>query len=108
MSLLLAFISALPTLLVWIIGIFIAVTSWSKHPKRSLLTTGALLGFIVLSVLNVFLVRWLPMAFAQTVNATRLGAIFTVLNLGTSVITAGLWGIVLFVIFSPRENRSSG
>jgi hypothetical protein len=108
MTLLLAFVSTLPTLLVWSIGIFLAVTSWSKHPKRSLLTTVALAGFIVLAVLNVFLVRWLPVAFAQTINPAQLGVIFTALGLGTSVISAGLWGIVLFVIFSPRENRSSG
>ena len=106
-TLLSAFIVHLPTLLVWVIGLLVAIISWSKHPKISLLTTIALSGFIALAMINAFLTGWLPTIFARGMSPAQLGTIFAAMNLCTSIISAGLWGIVLFAIFSPRTNRSS-
>lgn len=99
----------LPNLLVWSIGLLIALMSWSRHPKVSLLTTVALLGFITLSIVSSFLNLWIPMTFYRG-RETRVQVVNTLVavNVGAAVIGAVLWGILLYVIFGARSSRSSG
>jgi hypothetical protein len=95
-------IGHLPLFTIWILGVALALRSWRKHPKVSLLTAIALLGFILLSFINTFFIVWLPIALPQK----QLGFSFSVLGVVTSIVGAGLWGILLTAIFGWRSKRS--
>jgi hypothetical protein len=101
MNVLMLFLGHLPLLLMWILGVALALNFWHKHPKVSFLTTFALSGFIILTFINSFFLVWIPINLSQN----QLGLSFGVLGIGTSILGAGLWGVLLTAIFSGRSWR---
>jgi uncharacterized membrane protein (DUF485 family) len=90
--------------IVWLLGIALALGSWYQHPRVSLLTIIALSGFIILTLTNTFFVAWLPINLSN--KASQLGLSFSILGIVTSIVSTGLWGVLLTAIFGRRSGRS--
>jgi hypothetical protein len=88
---------------VWLLGIALALGSWYQHPRVSLLTVIALSGFITLNLTHTFFVAWLP---TQS-SPSQTGIFFSVFGVVTSIVAAGLWGVILLAILGSRSKGSS-
>jgi uncharacterized membrane protein len=89
--------------IVWLLGIAFALGSWYQHPRVSLLTVIALSGFIVLTLTHTFLVAWLP----THLSPSQVGIFFGISGVATSIVAAGLWGMILVAILGSRSKGSS-
>lgn len=85
--------------IVWLSGIAIALSSWYQHPRVSLLTVISLSGFIVLTLTHTFFVAWLP----THTSPSQVGIFFGVFGVFTSIVAAGLWGMILVAILGSRS-----
>jgi hypothetical protein len=48
-------LTQLPVIAVWIIGLILAFIFWRKHPKVSILTLVAILGFLIILIADTYL-----------------------------------------------------
>ncbi|MEJ2710449.1 MAG: hypothetical protein P8074_22750 [Anaerolineales bacterium] len=96
----------IPVFLVWLVGLAIAVIRWRRHPRVSLLVTSGLLLFF-LRALTVPLFRlWIQQRAAETF---QVGIQFSALNLGSALVGALAWVLILAAVFSQRRQvESSG
>src|SRR5207245_3013090 len=53
-------ITGIPVLAVYVVGILIAVMRYRRHPRVSLLTLVAFMGFLMLALVMPFVYRYLP------------------------------------------------
>lgn len=94
----------LPLILVWLVGIVLAVTRWQRHPKVSMLALIALILTLLETIVSNFLSIWLPiMLTEQGTSATQIGTIFGVWRFIASLVGAVIWGLVLAAIFRWRD-----
>jgi hypothetical protein len=95
-----------PVIIVWVIGIALALSRWRRHPRVSQLALIAIAISIVNLVVNRFLVSWLPMAMRDSGwTTTQIGSIFAAIGIITSLIGAVAWALVLCAIFGWRNGR---
>jgi hypothetical protein len=96
----------IPLILVWLVGIIIAIARWKKHPRISLLSVIAITGLLFLSIAGNYLGMWLPvMLRANNWNISRIGVINTAVGFVRSLLSAILWGLILAAIFSKRNDK---
>jgi hypothetical protein len=101
-----AFLGMLPYVIVWLIGLVLSLVYWQRHPKVSRLTFIALAGFLITSFIFTFLRVWLPVTFQERgLSASKLGAAYTIINIVNSLVSAGLWGVLLAAIFGKSSRR---
>jgi hypothetical protein len=90
----------IPIFLVWLVGLAFAVIRWRRHPRVSLLATSGLLLFF-LRALNFPLIRlWIQQRAAETF---QVGIRFSALNLGSALVGALAWALILIAVFSQRS-----
>lgn len=97
----------LPLLIVWLVGMILAVKNWQAYPKVSLL---ALIGFvtlilqsIVFSVVSMLLPEFLRQSSFST---SEIGMYFSVFGLVRSFFSAISWGFIVAAIFTYRYKHS--
>ena len=100
-------LTQLPLYLVWIVGIILAITSWQKHRRASLLTLIGL-GILLLQALTGAL---LTPAFVRFLHVRGMGGrMMNLVMIGRSVLAAlistAAWGCILAGIFLPRRSES--
>jgi hypothetical protein len=92
-----------PLLLVWIVGMILALLWWQRAPRVALITCVACGVFLLDALIGTFIAVTLPGALlARGQSSGQIGAAFTVIGLARSVLHAALWAAVLFAIFSGR------
>ncbi len=101
------FIGIVPAVVVWSIGLAMAVRS---YPKPAMLATVALAGFIATAVLirMIQAAVFAGMSSGQFANASRIFGILSGVDILINVI---LWVLILMAIFSGRpisRNQSDG
>lgn len=101
-----AYLVQAPIVLVWLVGIGLAVAHWQRHPRVSLLVVSA----IVLSLLTVLigtpLNLWLPLATRNFGWSTgQLGVVLLLTNVVRSLIAAVAWGLMIAAVFAWRGER---
>jgi hypothetical protein len=90
----------MPVFLVWLVALAFAVIRWRRHPRVSLLATSGLLLFF-LRALTVPLIRlWIQQRAAETF---QVGIQFSALNLGSALVGALAWILILVAVFSGRK-----
>jgi hypothetical protein len=90
----------LPLLLVYIVGFVLALTTWRRHPRASLLSLIAFVLFFLAQILNAGLI-WYVLVLRSVAVSLWLGA-------GDIVITAIsvlAWGLILFALFARRPSQ---
>ena len=94
----------LPLLVVWMVGIGIALARWSKHPRVSLLVVLALSGMLLLGVASTAISVVVPQyLYRQGVTTARTGVVFAIIGLVTATLSAGCWVMVIVALFSGRR-----
>jgi hypothetical protein len=98
---------ATPVIIVWIIGIVMAIVRWKKAPKTALLTLlGVLLaGFVFVLEIgwNIFGVRWIN-TNRSVFNIARM--LMIVIPLTLNLLKAASWIFILLAIFSKPKKDS--
>ncbi len=102
-----------PVLVVWLAGLVLSIVNRNKYPKVTRLTVIGLTIFFMISLVNTYVSRMLPIWLTQWGYTTdQMVPVFTIKNLIVSVVSALGWGFVITAIFSGRDtsvksNKSS-
>lgn len=93
-----------PVFIVWLVALVLAIARWQRHPNVSLFTTLALVGFLVVSIIDTYLNVSLPiMLIEQGQSASQVGVMFAVKGVVSAVIRAVLWGVLIAAVFIGRD-----
>ena len=97
---------ATPVIIVWVIGIAMALSRWRRHPRVSLFALIGCAVMVVITIVSRFLTISLPAMMAHRGwTFSQLGPIFTAIGVVTSLISAGAWALVICAIFGWRDQR---
>ena len=100
------FLVQLPVLLIWLVGLALALARWQRHPKVSRLALIAFVGFLLSSTID-YLTTLMPITLVeQGWNFDQVGIAMAIVGLTKSVIAAVLWGLVLAAIFGWRRQET--
>ena len=104
-----SFLVQLPVVLVWLVGLILALIFWKRHPRVSLLTVIAILGLLILSFLGTYLNIALPVTLHSRNNLSfsQLTMTLAVVNIIISVFSAILWGLLVAAIFGWRKSAAA-
>ena len=91
--------TSIPLVLVWLVGIVLALIFWRRHPQVSLAALIALVGFLTISLLDTALRIWL----IQRQGISKFAEIAPFLSIFFSLARAALWGLILVAIFGWRK-----
>jgi len=95
-----------PLLLVYVLGIVVAVKRYRRHPRISTLALFALVGLLLLSVILPFMYRFVSDNFsALQVAGMDLFSFMLLLSFIHSMVHAALFVILLFAVFSGRSQH---
>ena len=99
-------IQQLPVILVWIVGVILALFYRKRHPKISLMALAAILIFFVNSAVGAFLSLYLPLTLRwRGLNPGQTSLVYTTIAAIQSLIGAGAWGLIIAAIFSGRSRQ---
>jgi hypothetical protein len=95
-----------PLLIIWLVGIVLALKNWSHYPKASMF---ALIGFVTL-ILETFLfssiTMVLPHFLSQNgVSASSMSFYFSALGIVRSLFGAISWSLIVAAIFTQRYKK---
>jgi hypothetical protein len=101
-----AIATSAPVIIVWMIGIALALSRWRRHPRVSLFVLIAFAVSIVNLVVNRFLIIWLPLKIRDYgLTANQTGSIFFAVTIIAALVSAVAWALVLCAIFGWRDSR---
>lgn len=93
-----------PILIVWLVGLVLAVIHRNNYPQVARLTIIAVAIFFMVSLVNSYVSRMLPIWLNRRgFTAAEMIPVFTIRNLVVSVVSAFGWGFVIAAIFSGRK-----
>lgn len=93
-----------PILVVWLVGLVLAIINRNKYPQVARLTIIALAILFTVSLVNSYVSRMLPIWLTQQGFTTaEMIPVFTIRNLISSVVSAFGWGFIIAAIFSGRK-----
>ncbi|MBI4853741.1 MAG: hypothetical protein HY819_18260 [Acidobacteria bacterium] len=95
----------LPMLVLWIVGIILAIKNWTAYPK---VATLAMIGFITLilqtlvfSVVSVVL----PQLLIRNDSNSEVGLYFSIFGVVKSLFSAASWGLIVAAVFTQRYKK---
>ena len=97
-------LTQLPVLAVLLVGVLLAVTRWSRHPRASALLLAGLAIQLVMGLLGLGLSAVLPW-LVGSIPGARVGVILQLVTIVRSLISAVGWGLVLAAVFADRGER---
>jgi hypothetical protein len=101
-----AYLGMLPYAIVWVIGIVLSLVYWRRHPRVSRLTLVAMVGFLITSFISTYLRIWLPVRVQERgLSTVHLGNAYTIINVVSSLVSAGLWVMLLSALFGRSSRR---
>ena len=101
-------LSQSPLLLVWVGGLFLALTRWEQHPRTSLFTLIAIILEVVALVSSLLLVTWLvPWLFQQGWGMTNIRLALAASTFFHAILSAVAWGLLIYAIFYGRDNAKA-
>jgi len=105
---LISLIAQMPVILVWIVGIVLAVVRWRWHSTVSTFTLVALFGFLITSLVNAYLNVNLPLLLQEKgYSLSQIGTIAAIRNILSVLIDSLLWILIILSIFGWREKSST-
>jgi hypothetical protein len=92
-----------PQLLLWLVGVALALVWWQRAPKVALVTCVACGLFLLDALIGTAISVALPsMLIDNGQSAAQVGTAFALIGLVRSLLHAALWAAVLYAIFSGR------
>ncbi|HEV3085093.1 MAG TPA: hypothetical protein VGY66_35360 [Gemmataceae bacterium] len=98
-------VSRSPLMVVYVLGIIIAVARYRRHPRVSLLTLFALVGLLFLSVFMPFDKEDIPNYLSSIQTVVGVDTAFHILSFVHSFLAAVLFLLLLVAVFSGRSQR---
>jgi hypothetical protein len=96
----------IPVYLVWIAGLIVAVVTWRKHARASLLAVIGLGMFFIQALLGNFLSPWLQQTLArQGVGVRTIRLVLLGRGLLTSLVMMVAWALIIAAVFLPRTAK---
>jgi hypothetical protein len=97
---------SLPVIIVWVIGITLALSRWRLHPQVSQFALIAFVVMIVLTVANRTLNLWLPlMMHDRGTEPGQIRQISIAIAMVTQLVSAAAWAMALCAVFGWRDGR---
>ena len=97
---------SLPVIIVWVIGIALALSRWRRHPRVSQFALIACAVMIINTAANRSLTIWMPLAMRDYGwTAVQIGSFFSAIGIITSLISATAWTLVICAVFGWRDQR---
>ncbi len=97
---------SLPVIIVWVIGIALALSRWRRHPRVSQFALIACAVMIFNTVASRSLTIWMPLAMRDYGwTAVQIGSFFSAVGIITSLISATAWTLAICAIFGWRDQR---
>jgi hypothetical protein len=93
----------IPVLLVWLVGVVLALVYWRRHPMVSTLVLTALGLLFITALFGASLNWWLPLIHARGVPAARFGLIIGIISIIRAMINATAFALLLAAIFGWRS-----
>lgn len=94
------YVYQIPVFLVWLTGVVVAVMRWRRHPRPSLMLVIALSIFflraIILPIITFYVVH-------SGMSAARAGFVNGLISLGSMLVAAVAWGLLLAAALGWRE-----
>ncbi|MCX7048029.1 MAG: hypothetical protein NTX50_21400 [Candidatus Sumerlaeota bacterium] len=101
---LMSFAVDIPLYIVFLIGVILAVVTWKRHPRVSLLVCIGIVIDCVAMTVGTGLFVWLPNYLIQSGRTqSQLGNVLGIISLCRIFITAAAWGIIITAIFIDRS-----
>ncbi len=96
--------SQLPVVIVWVVGIIVALVTWRKHPRASMLTLIAMLIFILAWIIDLVVNVFLPMGLHASFGMPfqNIGTVVTIAEALISLFEVIGWGLLLVAVFWRR------
>ena len=98
----------LPLLIIWIVGIVIAIVRWKKSPRRSLL---ALIAFVIMMGIHIVSVifgnSFYLLASVNGMNYRMVSTISVIVNVFFSLVNTAGWVLVLLAIFGKSKGTNT-
>jgi hypothetical protein len=92
-----------PMLLIWLVGMALALLWWQRAPKVALVTCIACGLFLLDALIGTTILVVLPgMMIDNGQSAPQIGNAFALISILRSLLHAAIWAAVLFAIFSGR------
>jgi hypothetical protein len=103
------FVGSCPLYILYIVGIVIALTRWSRNPRPALLTLLAFVGLFVLSVIGMLVFTQLPRTLLESGNMdfATYRIVVVAIHLVISVLNALLLGLLLLAVFVSRRHEAA-
>ncbi|HKC88414.1 MAG TPA: hypothetical protein VKG02_20680 [Blastocatellia bacterium] len=97
---------SLPVIIVWVIGIALALSRWRRHPRVSQFALIACAVMLINTAANRSLTIWMPLAMRDYGwTAVQIGSFFSAIGIITSLISATAWTLVICAVFGWRDQR---
>ena len=102
LAILVQLLYSLPLIIVWLVGVILAIVSWQRHPHLSMLVVITFLLFIFVEIINDIVNVSLP-AFIDNfhISIETFEIIRGVLNL---IVSIPLWTLLIWAIFGWRKS----
>lgn len=92
----------LPQIIVWLVGVGLAYNHLDRTPRRARLALIAFAGFLILAFVGALLNSYLTLTIMGS-GPARLAATLTAVNILYSLISAGLWVLLLMALFGGNK-----
>jgi hypothetical protein len=93
-----------PLLLIWLVGMALALLWWQRAPRVALVTCIACGVFVLDALIGTFISVALPSIMIDRGQSTaQIGIMFGQIGIARALLHAALWAAVLFAIFSGRS-----
>ncbi|MBE7551296.1 MAG: hypothetical protein HS126_09515 [Anaerolineales bacterium] len=97
-----------PVLLVWVGGLFLALTRWEQHPRTSLFALIAIVLEVVALLSSLFFVTWLiPLLYQQGWEATNISMAVAGSTFFHAILSAVAWGLLIYAVFYGQDSAKS-
>jgi hypothetical protein len=97
----------IPLYLAWLIGIILAVMTWKRNPRPSLLAILGIASMFVFDLISIFMIT-IPMRLSEKGHAsTNIAMVMSITNVAMTILKAGSWGLLLTAIFIGRKNQTA-
>jgi len=99
-----SYLVIIPVLIIWVIGLIIAIARWSRHPRVSMFATIGLILFILRALVS----PWISLLIQQSeISFTQMGIRFSIFNVASAVVAAVGWIFILMAVFGGRSRHET-
>jgi len=102
-------LTQIPLLIVWIVGLIIALVQWKNYPRVALLVLIALLGFFLTTIMSSAAYALIPMFFLRDgdYSASHIGMAYTIYGVIHAILDTVFWVLLLLATFGWRKQTAA-